>query len=251
VTRVEVPVLSEDDNSALAVQVRQAREQLEEKFRVQAEQLQKLEQGLKDLRDQHEQLKSEVRQRFEALEKSELSSRDETSATSIEQPLPVPAAVPAIEAAAQAAPPSAEAPAELPQARGTIGFVPAPEPVPGPPSEAQRAVGVPPAPAPGVGFDVSQLSEAEQNTHKAARRFARLLVYEIELYNKAKVAEGRKNKDLYSRMKLDIDRSRQTFAQRFGKSVGKQFDYFHEELVKTLADNDPSLLGPDYPGPSL
>jgi chromosome segregation ATPase len=233
------------------VQIRQAREQLKEEFRLQAEQLQKLEQGLKELRERHEQLKSEVAHRFEALEKSRPSSRSETGAPSMEETHPVATAPPVMGAVAPAGPPAAEVPAGSPEARPAAAFVPAPEPVPAPPIEAQRAVGVPPAPALGVGFDVSQLSEAEQNTHKAARRFARLLVYEIELYNKAKVAEGRKNKDLYSRMKLDIDRSRQTFAQRFGKSVGKQFDYFHEELVKTLADNDPSLLGPDYPGPSL
>jgi hypothetical protein len=213
--------------------------------------LQKLEQGLKELRDQHEQLKSEVWQRFEAVEKSKLSSGGESRAKSIDSPLPVPAEALPTEAVAQAVHAVAEGPAELPEAHGTIGFVPAPGPIPDPPIEAQSAIGAPPAPALVVGFDVSQLSEAEQKTHKAARRFARLLVYEIELYNKAKVAEGRENKDLYARMKLDIDRSRQAFAQRFGKSVGKQFDYFHEELVKTLAYNDPLLLGPDYPGPSL
>ena len=47
-----------------------------------------------------------------------------------------------------------------------------------------------------------------------------------------------------------INRSRQTFEQRFGKAVAKQFDYFHYELVRTLVGNDPSLLGSDYSGPS-
>jgi hypothetical protein len=107
------------------------------------------------------------------------------------------------------------------------------------------------APATGAAFDVSQLSEAERKIHKDARRFAKLLVFEIELYNKTQVEEGRKSKDLYKRLRLDIDRSRQTFEQRFGKSVGKQFDYFHDELVRTLAGNDPSLLGSGYPGPSV
>jgi len=26
-------------------------------------------------------------------------------------------------------------------------------------------------------------------------------------------------------------------------------DYFHVELVRTLANDDASMLGPDYPGP--
>ena len=106
------------------------------------------------------------------------------------------------------------------------------------------------APAVAVPFDVSQLSEAEQKIHKDARRFAKLLVSEIELYNKTKVAEGRKNWDLYKRLKTDIDRSRLTFEKRFGKALSRQVDYFHDELVKILAANDSEVLGPGYPGPS-
>ena len=100
-------------------------------------------------------------------------------------------------------------------------------------------------------LDTSDLSEEDKKIHKDARRFARLLVSEIELYNKAKVAEGRKNQDLYRRLKTDIERSRKTYEKRFGKTVAKQVDYFHEELVKTLAGDDPTFLGSDYPGPSV
>jgi len=123
---------------------------------------------------------------------------------------------------------------------------------PPPPTEVLPPVAVAesvPPPAP-VGFDSSQLSETEQKVHKDAKRFAKLLVSEIELYNKIKVADGRKNRDLYKRLKSDIDRSRQTFEKRFGKALSKQVDYFHEELVKTLAANDSAVLGPGYPWPS-
>ena len=106
----------------------------------------------------------------------------------------------------------------------------------------------PSTPAVPADFDVTQLSETEQKVHKDAKRFAKLLVSEIELYNKAKVEEGRKNRDLYKRLKTDIDRSRQTFEKRFGKALSNQIDYFHDELVKTLAVNDSEVLGPDYPG---
>jgi hypothetical protein len=101
-----------------------------------------------------------------------------------------------------------------------------------------------------VESDVSLLSEDEQKIHKDAKRFAKLLVSEIELYNKVKVADGRKNKDVYKRLKTDIDRSRQTFDKRFGKTLGKEFDYFHDELVRILAASDSTALGPEYPGPS-
>jgi len=107
----------------------------------------------------------------------------------------------------------------------------------------------PAQPATPTAFDISQLNEADQKVHKDAKRFAKLLVSEIELYNKAKVADGRKNHDLYKRLKSDIDRSKVTFEKRFGKALSKQVDYFHEELVKTLAANDSAALGPEYPGP--
>lgn len=134
----------------------------------------------------------------------------------------------------------------------TIPMVKEAPPPPPPPSVATVPAPAPAAPGgAAVGFDLSQLSEEEQKGHRDAKRFAKLLVSEIELYNKAKVTDGRKNKDLYKRLKADIDRSRQTYEKRFGKTVGKQYDYFYEELVKTLAGNDSSLLGSDYPGPSV
>lgn len=94
-------------------------------------------------------------------------------------------------------------------------------------------------------------SVEEQKVDRDARRFSKPLVSEIELYNKEKVAVGRQNKDLYERLKKDTDCSRQTYEMRFGGTLAKQVDYFHEELVRALAQNDPSLLGSDYPGPSV
>jgi len=118
-------------------------------------------------------------------------------------------------------------------------------------SEIPRAAGTPSeALHPPLDSGFMPLSEVEQKLHKDARRFAKLLVSEIELYNKAKVADGRNNKDLYTRLKADIDRSRQTFDKRFGKLLGKETDPFHDELVRILAANDSTLLGPDYPGPA-
>ena len=109
---------------------------------------------------------------------------------------------------------------------------------------------VPPA-APTGGFDVAALSEEEQKAHRDAKRFAKLLVSEIDLYNKTKAQDGRKNHDLYKRLKSDIDRSRQTYEKRFGKTVGKQYDYFHDEIVRILASNDSAALGSEYPGPTI
>ncbi len=73
-----------------------------------------------------------------------------------------------------------------------------------------------------------------------ARRFARLLVSEIVLYNEVQVKEGQKNADLLSRLKDPISRSREAYEQRFGRETLR---YFDEEMVRTLAQGDPSLLG--------
>jgi hypothetical protein len=91
----------------------------------------------------------------------------------------------------------------------------------------------------------------EEKAHNDARRFARLLVSEIKLYNEQKVADGRRSGDLYDRLKEDIDRSRQMYEKRVTPGVAAKFDYFYDELVSTLAEGDPSKLGSDHPGPSV
>jgi len=93
--------------------------------------------------------------------------------------------------------------------------------------------------------------DEEEKLHNDARRFARLLVSEIKLYNEQKVAEGRRNNDLYDRLKEDIDRSRQMYEKRVTPTVAAKFDYFYDELVNTLAEGDKSKLGSDHPGPSV
>jgi hypothetical protein len=80
--------------------------------------------------------------------------------------------------------------------------------------------------------------------HEDARRLARLLVSEIKLYNEDKVVVGRKARDLYQRLREDIERSRQMYNERVAAEVRSSADYFQQELVGMLADGDESLLGP-------
>jgi len=95
-----------------------------------------------------------------------------------------------------------------------------------------------------------EVGEEERRLHNDARRFARLLVSEIKLYNEPKVREGRNNGDLYDRLREDIDRSRQMYDKRVAPPVAARHDYFHQELVNTLAEGDPAKLGASYPGAS-
>ena len=78
--------------------------------------------------------------------------------------------------------------------------------------------------------------------HAAARRYARLLVSEIKLYHEPQVAEGRRERDLATRLGGDIARVRTLYEQRVPAEVRENTDYVHEELIRTLADGDASLL---------
>ena len=87
-------------------------------------------------------------------------------------------------------------------------------------------------------------SPEDQKAHEDAKRFARLVVSEIKLYNESKVAEGRRSKDLYERLKEDIERGRQMYSDRVSPNVRDATNYFFDELVRILAGGDASALGP-------
>jgi hypothetical protein len=96
-----------------------------------------------------------------------------------------------------------------------------------------------------------EVPEEERRSHNDARRFARLLVSEIKLYNEKKVLEGREHRDLYERLREAIDRSREMYDKRVQPPVAARFDYFHYELVNSLAEGEPGRLGNGYPGATV
>ena len=102
-----------------------------------------------------------------------------------------------------------------------------------------------------VELPVEVASEDERRLHTDARRFARLLVSEIKLYNEQKVTEGRSQGDLYARLREYIVRSREMYDKRVRPEVAQRYDYFHHELVTTLAEGDEAKLGSAYPGATV
>ena len=98
---------------------------------------------------------------------------------------------------------------------------------------------------------VEVAGDEERRLHNDARRFARLLISEIKLYNEQKVSEGRIEHDLYDRLREYIDRSREMYDKRVRPEVANRYDYFHGELVNTLAEGDVSKLGANYPGATV
>ena len=77
----------------------------------------------------------------------------------------------------------------------------------------------------------------------SARRYARLLVSEIKLYNESAVRLGREKRDLLTRLRPEIDRARRLYEERVSPSITSRGTLFQEELVHTLADGDRELLG--------
>jgi hypothetical protein len=103
------------------------------------------------------------------------------------------------------------------------------------------------AAAPAAATDpLAGMSAEDADTHRKAQRFARLLVDEIKLYNQAKVNEGRRSKDLYDRLKEDIEKSRSTFEKRYGSTAAASGHYFQKEVVRSLAEDDLSVMGANF-----
>jgi len=89
----------------------------------------------------------------------------------------------------------------------------------------------------------------DQESHLRAQRFARVQVAEIRLYKSQLVLEGRKRRSLYTLLREDIDKGRDIFKSEFVDKVPSMADYFHWEIVRTLANDDATALGEEYPGP--
>jgi hypothetical protein len=161
------------------------------------------------------------------------SMRDEGHPGREPQPEPPPPLVEEPEVSFQELQQTLEQPVEEPAPLPELEPEPAPEP------EAEQ----PP---------VSSLSpEEDEKFNNEARRFARLLVSEIKLYNEDEVYNGRQNADLYLRLKRDIDRSRDMYEKRVHPAVAASADHFDEELIRILAREDRNLMGAGYPGPTL
>ena len=168
-----------------------------------------------------------------AVEKAPAASR--SFASSASSPSPVQAAPSYSDPFASHAPMHSPAPALEEPAAISMAAIAEAEPV-----SATAA-------APAMAEDpFAAMSPEDAEVHRKAQRFARLLVDEIKLYNQVKVAEGRKNKDLYDRLKDDIDKSQATYQKRYGSTVAANAVYFSNELVRSLAEDDSSLMGVNF-----
>ena len=140
----------------------------------------------------------------------------------------------------------------LAQVAAAAWLEPKPEQAPGLAVElVQRAadlvqIETPPTPAKPA-WDA--LPPEEQQIHFRAQRFARVQAAEMRLYQAEAVQAGRSKRDLYAALRKPIDDARVKFHESFYKPCPSMVDYLHLEILRTLANDDPALLGKDYPGP--
>ena len=115
---------------------------------------------------------------------------------------------------------------------------------------APELVTIEPAPPqPASAWD--RLEPEEQRIHLRAQRFARVEAAEMRLFQADAVLAGRAGRDLYDRLRNSIDAAREAFHLSFFAPCASMVDYLHLELVQTLANDDPDLLGNNYPGPMV
>jgi hypothetical protein len=135
----------------------------------------------------------------------------------------------------------------LAPARAQTSPIPLPPPRTWQPGETAEVAPPPDLEGPGWAFASKAIAARTESDdaplHEEARRLARLLVSEIKLYNEERVEEGRRNRDIYERLKEDIDRSRQMYEERVDARVTKNTDYFYQELLRILAAGDVKALG--------
>jgi hypothetical protein len=96
-----------------------------------------------------------------------------------------------------------------------------------------------------------ELPPEVQELHLRAQRFARVRAASLRLREPHAVEVGRARHDLYTALQSAIDQAREEFRARFFAPSAGMVDYFHLELVRTLANDDAELLGKDYPGPMV
>jgi hypothetical protein len=87
---------------------------------------------------------------------------------------------------------------------------------------------------------------ADPNALQAdAKRFARLLVAEIKLYNESKIERGKRADDIYSQLETEVEQARKKYNGRINSNLTDN-DYFDEQIVELLADGDASKMGARY-----
>jgi len=89
---------------------------------------------------------------------------------------------------------------------------------------------------------VADHAAADTEAERSAHRYARLLVSEIKLYHSDAIEAGRHHRDLMTRIGGEIARAQALYEERVPERIRSGTNFFHAEVVKTLAGGDEALV---------
>jgi predicted Zn finger-like uncharacterized protein len=88
--------------------------------------------------------------------------------------------------------------------------------------------------------DIPRVDEADPEAVEKARRFARIIVSDVALYNQDAVIEGLKNGTFYELLKNDVDEGRELYEKRIPAAIRSRKDYYQEafdNFIRTQQKN--------------
>ncbi len=83
-----------------------------------------------------------------------------------------------------------------------------------------------------------------ESENAAAQSYAQTLISEIRASHESDVLAGLRERDLMTRLGGPISRAWAQYEAKVPESIRAATNYFHAEMVRTLADGDASLLSP-------
>jgi hypothetical protein len=73
-----------------------------------------------------------------------------------------------------------------------------------------------------------------KDPYERAKRMARLIIRDIVLYNKDKIAEAIKNDSLFDALEKELEEGRKYYEKNVDPAVASQTSYFDEAVVDIL-----------------
>lgn len=83
--------------------------------------------------------------------------------------------------------------------------------------------------------DIPRVDEADPEAVEKARRFARIIVSDIALYNQEAVIEGLMNGTFYDLLRKDVDEGRELYEGRVPRLIRAKKDYYQEAFDNFIA----------------
>jgi predicted Zn finger-like uncharacterized protein len=83
--------------------------------------------------------------------------------------------------------------------------------------------------------DIPRVDEADPEAVEKARRFARIIVSDIALYNQEAVIEGLQNGTFFDLLKVDVNEGRELYEGRVPAAIRAKKDYYQEAFDNFIA----------------